>query len=306
MRRRFAAIFNPISGRRGAESVLAAIGRLLAGEGCVLNILRTARRGHATELAAKLDPAVEAILAVGGDGTVSEIVAGLFPRTVPLLILASGTENLLACELAMPRRPEEIVRTLRLGEPFAYDAGIINGRPFLVVAGAGLDAECVYHMSRVRRGHINRFTYLGPIWRAFSDPRIPRLVVEVDGEVVFEGRGSVVAGVIGRYGGALRVLPNARFDDGLLDLCVLPSATRMGRFGQALRVLFRTHLRTPGVVYRQGQRFRITSPDPVRLQVDGEVGGFVPADIETRPGAVRFLGPPVPGDALPKKRGDSA
>ena len=289
MPQRIVAILNPISGRRNMIPVVREVGRLVERGRGRLEITETAGTGHATELASQVVPDVDAVLVVGGDGTVCEVANGLAGKDVPILILRTGTENLLARELMMPTAPTPVAQTLLYGEPFPYDVGVINDRRFLIVAGVGFDAECVLRMSRVRTGHITHWDYFWPIWRTFWAHRFPTLRVEVDGACVFEDRGLVLVGVIGRYSAGLRVLAHARYDDGLLDVCILPCTSRTKLATHACRVFCQRHGGRGGTIYRQCRRIRISSEDIVPTEVDGEVGSLLPADCTILPGAARFL-----------------
>ena len=249
----------------------------------------TGRPGDATVLAAQLPGDVDAVLVIGGDGTVSEVVNGLTHRPIPIVIMRTGTENLLAREFDMPRHPQKIAETLLHGESFAVDLGLINQRRFAAVAGVGFDAECVQRMAYVRRGHISHRNYFWPVWRTFWGHRFPTLHIEVDGECVFEGRGLAMIGSIRRYGGGLRILAKARYDDGLLDLCVFRCSSRIELIPHLHRVFRRRHIGHPKVLYRQCKNVHVASPDPVPIQVDGDVGGSLPASCSLLSGGARFL-----------------
>ena len=383
--RRIVAIVNPISGRRDVQPVVREVGRLVESRGGGFEVFETVRAGHASELAARLDPQVDAVLAVGGDGTVCEVINGLLgeestasssagrvvgsdinmeakrqvdlsgaqtddppyedlrrtgtasgtgtgtdtgtdtdshtgtgsgtgtgtgigtgsggsvtgarrsrtsssqSQPCPVVVLGTGTENLFARELGMPMTPDLVARTLLQGEPFPVDVGLVNGRRFLVVVGIGFDAECILRMSRTRKGHISYLDYFQPIWQTFWEHRFPALRVEVDGEFIFEGRGLVLIGAIGRYAGGMRILARARYDDGLLDVCVLPCASRFKLVGHACRIFLGRHVERGRVIYRQGRRVQVSSPLEVPIEVDGDVGGLLPVDCTVVRGAARFL-----------------
>jgi YegS/Rv2252/BmrU family lipid kinase len=288
-RRRFAAIVNPISGRRNMLPRVRTIARAVERLGGRLDVLVTQWPRHATQLAAQLGDEVEAVLVVGGDGTVGEVVNGLAGGRVPMLILRTGTENLLARELGMPTDPEQVTDTLLRGEQFATDVGVINEHRFLAVAGIGFDAECVARMNPSRRGHITHGDYFWPIWRTYWEYRYPILSVDADGERIFDGRGFVLIGNIARYSAGLRMLMKARNDDGLLDLGVFPCESRRKMFGHAFRAFLRRHVGRGGMIYRQCRTVRVSSEEKVPIEVDGELGGCLPAECSVRPGAVSFL-----------------
>ena len=291
-RRRFAAIVNPISGRRNMLPRVRTIARAVERRGGRLEVLVTNGPRHATELSSRLEREVEAVLVVGGDGTVGEVLNGLGDSRIPMVIYRTGTENLLAREQGMPGDPDEITSALLNGEEFATDVGVIGGRRFLAVAGIGFDAECVVRMNRARCGHITHGDYFWPIWRTYWAYRYPRLTVEADGAVIFEGRGFALVGNIARYSAGMRILSKARNDDGLLDLGIFPCESRRRMLGHACRALLRRHVGPRGMIYRQCRTIRVSSNEAVPIEVDGELGGHLPAECSVHSGAVSFLRSP--------------
>ena len=269
--------------------------QLLARAGAQMEISTSERPWHAAELAAQTDGDVEAILVGGGDGTVCEVVNGLGDRRLPLVILRTGTENLLARELNMPVEPDHVAETLLNGRRFSGDLGLINDdKRFVAIAGVGFDAECVLRMTQVRSGHITHGDYFWPIWRAFWGHRFPELDIQVDGDRVFTGRGLALIGVISRYSVGMRILNRAQFDDGVLDLAVFPCASRTRLVTHASRALLNRHVGRGGVIYRQFRELQITSPGRVSIEIDGEFGGHFPIRCRIQPAAVTFLRPPYP------------
>ena len=289
MGRQFVAIMNPVSGRRSKSPAVEVIGHALQRAGASLEIAVTQQGGDATAIASQLPLDVEAILVIGGDGTVSEVVNGLVERSTPIVILRTGTENLLARELGMPKQPSRIAETLLHGESFEFDIGVINQRRFAAMVGVGLDAECVRRMAEARRGHISHLDYIWPIWRSFWSYRFPTLRIQADGECIFEGRGLAIVGTIRRYGGGLHVLANARYDDGLLDLCIFQCSSRIELFAHVCRAFLRRHVGHHQVLYRQCKNIHVASPEAVPIQIDGDVGGSLPATCSLLAGAARFL-----------------
>jgi diacylglycerol kinase (ATP) len=285
------AIINPVSGRRSMLPVVQETARLLAERGGELDIQLTTCAGHATELAAEAPPGTEAILAVGGDGTVCEVVNGLIERPLPIVILGTGTENLMAKFFRMPKTPADIVDTLLTGVPQPSDVGVVNGKHFLAVGGVGFDAEVVHRLVGLRTGHIDYLSYFWPIWRTLWGHPFPRLEVVVDGQRVFDQRGLIIMGVISRYSLGLRIMQHAECDDGLLDICCFPCTSQVTLGWYALNVLRGTHDNLPGVVYRQGRNIEITTPDHAYYEIDGEFGGELPAHFTMLPQAATLLRP---------------
>lgn len=290
-RRRIAIIVNPISGRGSAMHRVNAVAKHLHAMGSSAEIRTTRGKGHATELARQLSESAEAILAVGGDGTVCEVVNGLIHSKVPLSVLGMGTENLIAKEFRMSTHPVDVARTLLHGRQFPCDVGIANHRKFMAIVGIGFDAECVQRLTRTRRGHITHFDYFFPIFRAFFAHQFPRLQVTIDGKQLFDGRGLVLIGMIARYSIGLRPLARAKHDDGLLDVCVLPCDSKWQLLQTALRIARKAHLTHPSTIYRQCKSVRVTSPGQALVQIDGDVGGECPMECSIIPGAIQCLTP---------------
>jgi diacylglycerol kinase (ATP) len=268
-------------------------GRLRAA-GWGVTVRLTGAAGDAERLAGDAAQDTRAILVVGGDGTVREVVHGLLlaGRKIPVAILRTGTENLVAREFKMPDDPSGIAQTLLSGRLATCDVGVVNGRHFLMVSGAGFDAEVVRRLVEARRGHITHGSYFWPVWRTFWEHRFPRLQVWADCREVFDGPGLALVGVTARYSVGLRICRRARRDDGMLDLCIYPCASRLRLLGHAIRTVLRLHDRSGGVIYRKCQQVRIDADTNVPLEIDGDPGGHLPAEYRVLPSAATFLEPP--------------
>ncbi|MHC4066371.1 MAG: diacylglycerol/lipid kinase family protein [Planctomycetota bacterium] len=291
------AIVNPVSGRRNLAGVLREVTKRLCAAGWEVTVRLTRAMGDADQVAADAAEDTRAILAVGGDGTVREVVDGLLHsrRKIPVAILPTGTENLAAREFETPTDPTGIVQTILGGRAVPCDVGVTNGRHFLVVTGAGFDAEVVHRLADCRGRHITHWNYFWPIWRTFWEHRFPRLTVSADGEEVFEGRGLVLVGVMPRYSVGLRICRRARRDDGRLDLCIYPCATRRRLVHHALQTVAGRHDWAGDVIYRKCRQIRIEGDPRVRLEVDGDPGGHLPAECRVLPSATTFLELPARG-----------
>jgi diacylglycerol kinase family enzyme len=233
------------------------------------------------------------VIAVGGDGTLREVADGLSGGTIPLVVWPAGTENLLAKSFGFRAKPELVLACLRAGRCVPMDLGVANGHTFLTVAGVGFDAEVVARLVRLRTGHITHLSYVDPIWRTFWEHRFPSLRVIADGETIWEGRGLAFVGNSPRYSLGLRVIRDARTDDGLLDVCIFPCRNRTRLIAHSIRTLLKRHVERGGVVYRRARRIRIESPDRVPVELDGEMAGHLPLDIEIRPRALYLQLPPA-------------
>ena len=289
--RRVVIVVNPISGRRNLDRLVQDVCVQLRARGVEADVHRTTGPGEATRIAQGVEADARAMLVVGGDGTVREVVEGLINRAVPLVIVPAGTENLVARHFGMSAVPGRIVETVLRGAVARCDVGLINGRHFLIMVGVGFDAAVVAEMTRARAGHIGHLDWAGPIWRAFRRYGFPRIRVEVDGEQVFDDRGLLFAGVLPCYGGGLQILRGAVPDDGLLDVCILRCSSRLALLGQVIRLGRGRHVTHPSCIYLRCKNLCTTSPEPVLVQADGDPMGSLPVSLSVLPQAATFLVP---------------
>lgn len=271
-------IVNPISGRGGLSDAVGGAADGLRRTGCDVTVRTTGGPNDARQMARCADADTRAVVAVGGDGTVREVVEGLLGRSIPIVVMPGGTENLVARHFGMVADPALIVRTVLSGRRQVCDVGAVNDRHFLIMAGIGFDAEVIARVCERRAGHISHWTYLVPVLRTFWSHEFPPLRVVVDGRSVFDGRGLVVVGVMPCYAAGLNIVRDAVLDDGLLDVCILPCASRARLLAHVLRAARGVHVGLGGVIYRRGKKIRVTSTANVALQCDGDAAGHLPAE----------------------------
>ncbi|MGB7328939.1 MAG: diacylglycerol kinase family protein [Rubripirellula sp.] len=243
------------------------------------------------------------VVAAGGDGTLA-LAASSIAANVPIVPMPMGTENLLAkhfgyrCDAAM------VINTLQFGQAKSIDVGMAAGKPFLIMATCGFDAEVVRGMHLTRRGHINRFSYFRPIARAISRYRFPEIEIRVDGAPPIQAGWAMVFN-LPRYAASLAIEPDAIASDGLLDLIALKGRSITRGLVYLAGIQTGQHLKFSDVVRLRGKSFEITAADTtgpnarksktsahrVPYQVDGDYAGRLPLKIETMPGRVQLLLP---------------
>jgi diacylglycerol kinase (ATP) len=218
------AILNPRAGL-AAERAHAALERSPHWRDFEVRV--TAGPGDARRFAEEAASAgAETVLAIGGDGTANETAWGLLGTSTALGLVPRGSGNGLARTLDIPLTPDRALATLAEAVPRAMDVGMVNGRPFLNIAGSGFDAQVGvdFHEHGRRGGRRGVFTYVRLSLRRALSYRAESVVL-VAGEQRFDGRALLVAFVNGRqYGGGAKLVPGARLDDGLLDVVVIDDA----------------------------------------------------------------------------------
>jgi len=238
-----------------------------------------------------MDAAVDRLVVVGGDGTLNEVLNGLQDLgAVPLCQLATGTANILAHELRLPRNPEALADLVERGDLRGLDVGRVGDRRFLMVVSAGFDAMVTEEIRRTRTGTLGYAGYLLPIARVLRRYRAPQLSVSVDGKEPVCG-GLVVVSNTRNYGGLFTLADRAQVDSGHLDVCVLTRASLFGLLGTAAAALRGGVSRRKGVVYLTGREISVESAELVSTQVDGDYFGSTALRIGLEPDRVRFVVP---------------
>ena len=211
----------------------------------------------------------EVIFVWGGDGSVQRCIDAVAGTDAVLAILPAGTANLLAANLRIPAKIDEAVRIGLKGERRRLDTGSVNGERFAVMAGAGFDARMIKEADRRMKGRLGRVAYLFTGARNLTAPRA-RTVIEVDGKRFFLGRVScVLAGNVPKVVGGIEVFPQARPDDGVLQLGVV-TARNPAEWARTLaRVAAGRATESPFVQLTQGKKFRIRFDRPVPCELDG-------------------------------------
>jgi diacylglycerol kinase family enzyme len=236
---------------------------------------------------------LRAVVGVGGDGTAASLLNATAPG-VPITLLARGTENLLAKHFRMGLTPESAAEIIAEGQTRTIDAGVANGRLFVLMASCGFDADVVSRLHARRQGHIRHWSYVRPILDALRSYDYPPLTIQqtlADGsQHTIESRW-LFAFNLPCYAFALGLAPDADAEDGFLDVC----AFQQGSFWHGLRYLLavtrKRHRELADCRMSRVRRLRIESVRPVPFQVDGDPGGILPLEIEVLPGRMTLLTP---------------
>jgi diacylglycerol kinase family enzyme len=286
---------NPYSGagpnRRRVDALVAA-----------LRALGTATRvvwDPAERAAALADAAAmagcRAVIAAGGDGTVSQIINEL-PRGVPLAVLPLGSENLLARALGFAAEPQVLARAIVACRTRTIDLGRATAegrsRLFALMLGAGFDAAVVHRVARWRaRGsalrRVRRTSYLVPIAACVIDYAYNPVRLATEAETT-EGAHCVIANVAG-YALDLKFTPAAAADDGRLDWLVLERPGVAPLLAYCWAAYRGRHLRRPDVRAGQATRLRVTAATPTPVQLDGDPWGTTPVEVEIVPRALTLV-----------------
>lgn len=295
---RIVAIFNPHSGSSGPE-FRNEVERALKRRECDFEIWETSEGKDGSALAREArEHGFDLVLACGGDGTVMAVVNGLGPWSgggegPTLGIVPGGTANLLATALKIPTDVESAVGVALDGARREIDLGRRDETFFALGIGVGLTERLVSEASEKAKEKIGRWAYLFAMLKELG-ARPHRFELSLDGAEPIRDRGvAVVIANAGDFGGGMRFAPDAKLDDGRLDVCVLR------RFG--LRDLFRLSVRAVAgglrtdraLSFHQAKRVELKAVPPLEVQIDGEpVAAKTPIVAEAIPRALKVCVPP--------------
>jgi diacylglycerol kinase family enzyme len=267
------------------------------------------------EVAEEALAGMTAVVSIGGDGTLRSVVErvtdGGKTQGPGVLVVPMGTANLmgrhLGVELSVKGLEERAVAAISARRVVKLDVGRIwqkakgkgqreegEGRLFLLMVGIGLDGAIVHALDRVRKGPIGFASYLLPAFGTLAGYQFHDIEVEVDGRVVWRmGPAVAFAGNVKEYGTGFPILPLARSDDELLDVCVLPAKSATDMIEHFVATFAGEHHLREGVVYVKGRRVSVRSKKPVAVQADGDPAGWTPVEMELIGTRVGFIVPPT-------------
>lgn len=290
-------LVNPAAGGGRAHRIAGPVGELLAGAGRPVEVVISRGPGHLAEAAAAAArDGRPVVVALGGDGTLSEVAAGLLEEGSGRTALAPvpvGTGNDFVKTAGIPRDWRAACRGIVAGGTARkVDAGRVNGRWFINGVGIGLDAAVAVGADRFKAsagvlGYVAGFA--GTLWRG---PVCPAARLRWDGGES-EGRVSLVTVCNGQYvGGLFHIAPQASLDDGRLSLVWADALTRAQVLRYAPRVIRGTHLALPIAHSAEATRVEVRVDEPLPVQADGEIiaTGATSLSIEIVPGALALLG----------------
>ncbi len=234
---------------------------------------------------------LRAVVSAGGDGTAT-LVVDRVPVGTPILLFPLGTENLLSRYVGHGFQTPQAVELIEQGAIVRLDAGLANGRLFLIVLGCGFDADVVQRVHRGRAGHINRWTYAKPILQSIRSYDYPELKIYCETEAgeaeSWACRWAFVVN-LPRYAGGLNFVPSATGSDGLLNVCTFRRGSLWRGLRYLLAVMMGRHLQSPDVRTSAVRTLRIESNQPVSYQLDGDPGGELPVEIQVLPERLTLL-----------------
>lgn len=303
---RWFVIVNPVAGSGRGLIDFPQISRLLRNDDIRHDAVFTEHKHHATELTVTAaNQGYRRIIVIGGDGTLNEVVNGLFiqkavePCEILLAVIAVGTGNDWVRTFGIPQHYSEAIRAIREGRSFLQDVGTVTyteshytqTRYMANVAGLGFDAYVISTFNHLKmKGYKGGWMYLYSILKSYFRYKSSGARIWVDDKVVFNDlMFSLAIGICKYNGGGVQQLPNALADDGLLDLTII-RPVHWWHIVFRLKKLFNGDIYQIGhVIHAQGRKVKIEAAPLIQLEADGELMGGTPVEVNIRQRAIRVV-----------------
>jgi YegS/Rv2252/BmrU family lipid kinase len=301
-------VHNPTAGGGRAGRLAPQVVERLAGDGVEVDQHRTLSLEDARLAACQAAGEVDAVVAVGGDGTVGACAAGLADAGPPgrsggpgvraaLAVVPAGGGNDAARSLGLPADdPLAAAGMLTRLRRRPADLATVAGRAYLNVAGAGFDSEVNRLANQRLRWARGRPRYVGAVLAELVVGRTASFELALDGQPE-RLSGWLVAVANGpSYGGGMLVAPRASLADGLLEVVVIGAIGKLEFLRTFPKVFSGRHVDHPAVAVHRAARVDLAADRPLAVYADGEPAGTLPATFEVRPAAVTVLAAdPAPG-----------
>ena len=288
-----------INGARANHAELRSVVTTLRERGHVVEPRLTFEEGDAMVAArAAAERGVDAVVAVGGDGTVNEVANGLAGLETALGIVPLGTANDFARQAGIPTEPLHALELIVQRPPVRIDSATLNGRRFVNVSTAGLGAEATAETPKEAKEALGPLAYAITGMRKLTQLEAHRARFAGPG---FEHRCPFLLFAVGNAretGGGTALTPRALVTDGLLDVCIVEEMPRAEFARLVLKLKRGDHLDHPGVVYVQLPSLTVDVQHDITVNVDGEPTTQRELTYEARPLDLVVHLPHLPGEPL--------
>ena len=286
-------IVNPKAGRNKPRGPLFDAASVFCRAGYLLSIRSTGAAGEAAEIAAAEGASFDAVVAVGGDGTLNEVVSGLMrlENRPPLGYLAQGSTNDFASSLHISNKPAAAAAAIAQATPRQLDIGQWNGRHFVYVASFGAFTRSSYAAPQAAKNALGHFAYILEGMKDLNTLRPYQVRLTADGEVL---DGEYLFGAVCNstsIGGLMKLDPErVVLDDGKFEMLLIPNPKTAQDLQNLVLALLDQHYDREGLVFRHVSSIHLETEQDLPWSLDGEYAASSPVvDIENRQQSLTML-----------------
>ena len=292
--KKYKLIANPHAGRGRAGRIVAEVVRLFNARKARFDLETTAGAGDAEKIAAIacIGDEYTAVISIGGDGTVNDIVQKAVFTGKPVGVIPAGSGNDFTKVLNTPKKLDDIVDMLLAGKTKIIDVGRINKRFFANNIGIGFDAAVNYNTRKVKWIRSGLTVYVCALLKTISRYRPLPMKITINGEIFDQNMFLVNIGNGTTCGGGFRLTPHAKIDDRLLDITMIKPLSPLKLLWHFPKVFQGTIDKTPYTVTRRSEKLTVESFHQLPLHVDGEIYSLEEyvCEISVVPNALTVIG----------------
>jgi YegS/Rv2252/BmrU family lipid kinase len=292
MKKKALYIINPASGIGRQKDIAKLIQNETDTSRLDIEIVFSECPNHAFELSKNAAGKFDIVVAVGGDGTVNEVGRGLLYSDTALGILPTGSGNGLARFLQMPFKVNKSLDVINHGNIKSIDAIKVNDYYSLNVAGIGFDAYISHQFAKKKRR--GPMAYMQLISKEFPKYKSDHYQIEIDGEAVEIDAFLISFANSSQYGNNFHIAPQARIDDGLIDVCLIKDFPKFTAPALLISLVDQSIDKSKYDKIVKARKIKINHPLPLLGHVDGEpVNLGRKVDIDILPLALKVIVPPI-------------
>ena len=289
-------IYNPCAGHKRAKQLLPQVESLFTEYNIDFDLFMTDYPEHATEIAQRVNfDSYDGLVAAGGDGTLFEVINGFFrndtQKKIPIGVLPIGTGNAFARDLYLDvMKWKEAIKIISYQKTRKVDVGFFktHGQEYyyLNILGLGFVADVTETAHKLKIFGNIAYTF-GVLYRTIF-LKANNIVIEIDGKS-YERNSTFIEISNTRYTANFLMAPNAKIDDGLLDITLAGKLGRIRLLQCFPKIFTGEHIHMPEVETFQAKRIKIQTDIPKVLTPDGELVGITPVEVECLPKAIEVF-----------------
>ncbi|MBB6449105.1 YegS/Rv2252/BmrU family lipid kinase [Geomicrobium halophilum] len=287
-------IVNKVSGNGKACAIWSEVRKVLETREIDYEVFFTAQPKHATAIVKNLKKG--AVIVIGGDGTVHEVINGLVGFDIPLGIIPAGSGNDFARALKIPKDYREALDRILRGKSKAVDIGRIGGEYCVTVIGVGFDGQVAQivndskHKKWLNVFRLRKLQYIISVFKVLFGFKPVDMTISVDHqEIVMKNVWLIAVANFPYYAGGMVICPNAKGSDGLLELCIVHGMSKL-QFVRVFPSVFKgNHISHPSIKMLSGKQIEIDSTPAMVVHGDGEIIGQTPIKINIEENALHVV-----------------
>lgn len=289
-----AIIANPLAGRGRGQNVAHLAKKILTAQKVDYELLYTEFPGHAIELAQEASANHPIVAALGGDGTIREVLQGTWQTSATLGIIPGGTGNDYARGLGISRKTEEAIHTLLHGHEILFDVGLQNGLVFGQMVSIGFSADVLEYVNHHRDGFWKgSAAFLAAVAATIRHLHAFPVKITVDGKIIEKNVIALFALNMPYGGGGMNFAPEAHYNSGHFHLLMIEEIGRLNFALTLPKIYSGRHVTHPAVHILPGKEISVES-ELLPLMIDGDIFPAKPFHAKIVPQAMRIMVPKTP------------